>query len=617
MQLHARGLHGLKGAVNGGALVADGRALLIDCCDSLRPADLEEVGATHVDAILLTQYRRPNSAGAARWADLAASIVASVAHADLLRDGLGHWRKWENRRHLYHFQPGPLAPVVSLPVTRMVHDGEVIEWGGHSIRVVATPGATDGGVSYLITLDRVTFAFCGDLIYDGGRLWDLHSLQKGFEGLTDYHGFLGHAATLTNSLRKLLHLGVDVLVPSHGPPIHDPAGAVALLEKRLDALCRNYASISAINHYFPHILNAYRDDPQRMTPATRRDWPEWVRRVAYTSHAVVSESGAALLVDCGHDSVLTTLDEWRRTGTITHVDACWVTHYHDDHVDSLHRVAHELKCPILTERHLAEIVEHPHRFHLPCISPCGAPVARAVHHGESWRWHEFTLTAMHFPGQTLYHGGLLVEGHGERVMFAGDSGAPTGLDDYTCGNRVFLRAGAGFRRCIDLWREYRPDYIVNSHQDKAFAFTEAQLDYMDHVLANRERLVADLVPWEDPNFALDEGWVRVYPFEQDAFAGGDALVEVHFTNHGPRHVQARAELVAPEGWASGDGVGETVVAPRTSGFVEADHMASDGAIRLAVRVHPEAPRGLYAVPVRITWDGAYLGQFRHAIVAVR
>ena len=37
------------------------------------------------------------------------------------------------------------------------------------------------------------------------------------------------------------------------------------------------------------------------------------------------------------------------------------------------------------------------------------------------RWHEFTLLSLS-PGQTLYHGGLLVEkDNGESMFFCGDS----------------------------------------------------------------------------------------------------------------------------------------------------------------------------------------------------
>ena len=65
-------------------------------------------------------------------------------------------------------------------------------------------------------------------------------------------------------------------------------------------------------------------------------------------------------------------------------------------------------------------------------------VDRRTRHGESWQWHEFTVTAYHLPGQTLYHGGLLIEGRGHRILFCGDSFTMAGIDDYCAGNRNWL-----------------------------------------------------------------------------------------------------------------------------------------------------------------------------------
>ena len=162
-----------------------------------------------------------------------------------------------------------------------------------------------------------------DLLYGPGRILDLYSLQKGHAPLTDYHGFLGNREILVDSLSRLIDSGVDVLLPSHGDPISNPAEALALFDERLDKLVRNYAAISAMNHYFPSQFENLRDDPLRMQPGPRLDFPPHVRRVAYTSHALISESGAALVMDCGHDSVVTKLEEWIRDGIIETVEGCW------------------------------------------------------------------------------------------------------------------------------------------------------------------------------------------------------------------------------------------------------------------------------------------------------
>lgn len=601
-------LYVLEGAANTGVLVQDGKALLFDCCDSVTPHRLAGLGVRSVETVCCTQHRRPNAAGAYAFVDAGAQLVVPKNERSLFDEVDAYWNDWKNRWHVYHCQPGPQVLAKPIPVTRSVAEGGVIEWRGFQIRVLDTPGATDGSVSYLIEDDGTTFGFCGDVLCGPGQVWDLYSLQKGFDVIGDYHGFLGNRRALAPSLHKLSACGAAVLVPSHGAPIRDPRAATALVEQRLDALWRNYTAISALNFYFPTLFADTKDDPKRMPPAATAKPPAWIRRVAFTSFAVVSETGAALLIDCGHDSVIATLGEWLERKSIRAVEACWVTHYHDDHVDSLHRLANAFDCPIIADSHLADVIEHPQRFFLPCIAPCGVPVARVTRDGESWQWHEFQLTAFHFPGQTLYHGGLLVEGYGKKVFFAGDSGAPTGLDDYCAGNRVFMGEHRGSRYCLALWRKLQPDYIVNEHQDLAFSFTPEQLDYMDAMLAERERLIAELVPWEDPNFAVDEWWVRAYPYEQETCPGAAVCIAVQFTNHGCGEIEARIEPVLPGAWRWRKRSGNPVVrvVPKT-----------DAAATVWLVVPEEASPGRYTIPFRIDWGDRYLGQFRHAVIVVR
>jgi glyoxylase-like metal-dependent hydrolase (beta-lactamase superfamily II) len=615
----APNLQVLDGAVNTGVLVSGSKALLIDCCDTVTPDRLAALGVESVTMILCTQHRRANVAGACRFAQSGAALVVPEAERHLFEDVDAYWADWKNRWHIYHHQPGAQVLTRPLPVTKAVKEGDVIEWEGHAIRVLDTPGATDGSVSYLVTVEGATFAFTGDALYGPGQVWDLHSLQKGNESIRDYHGFMGNRAKLEPTLAKLGACGAKALVPSHGAVIRNPEEATTLTLARLDMLWHNYTAISCLNHYFPALFDDTKHDPARMKPAEMRDPPAWVRRVDFTSYAVVSETGAALLTDCGHDSVVGTLHKWLRDETITSVEGCWVTHYHDDHVDALGRLAVAFDCPIMCDEHMAEVVEYPSRFFLPCISPNPAPVARATRDGESWQWREFKLTAFHFPGQTYYHGGLLVEGHGERVFFAGDSGAPTGIDDHCCPNRNFLGEGKGFRRCFEVWRQHKPDYIFNQHQSKAFRFTDAELDYMHEMLAKREQIIADMVPWPHPNFALDEYWCRAYPFEQDASPATTVAIDVQFTNHGSEPADAAVEPVLPEGWRwdKTRGVGEVALPPNTDGSTDPYCANPDKAARVWVNVAADATPGRYVIPFRVTFNGRYLGQYRHAIVVVR
>jgi len=613
------GVHVLQGSVNTGVLVSDGAALLIDCSEEVTPDRLRALGVERVEMACMTQHRRPNAMGAYRFVEQdGADVVVSERDRRLFDDAGSYWSDWHNRWHIYHMQPGPQVLPRPMKVARTVKDGDSVEWRGFTLHVLETPGATEGAVSYYVDVAGRRVAFIGDTLYGPGQILDLFSLQKGFRKVGDYHGFLGMREPLLASLHKLAATAPDVAVPSHGAPFDGFSRAAALLEERLDALYRNYVSISALNYYFPSQFEDLKDEPSRMSQAEQLPPPPWVRRVAYTSFAVMSDSGDALLIDCGHDNVLNTLDEWKKAGTLKSVEGCWVTHYHDDHVDSLSRLAGRY-CPIMGDARMAEVLEYPSRFYLPCIAPTPVPVARKTADGESWAWREFALTAFHFPGQTLYHGGLLVEGHGAKVFFAGDSGAPTGLDDYCAGNRTFLGAGRGSRRCLDLWRSIQPDFIFNEHQEKPFRFSEAQLDQMDRVLAEREELIKAMTPWDDPNFAIDEYWVRAYPYEQEVAAGDTFTIQVHVTNHGASASPMAVRPLLPAGWQweRDSGTASMEIPPRTDGWAGLGATHPDAVLTLIVRVPSDTSPGLYVIPLSMDYRDRKLGAYRHALVRVR
>ena len=85
-------------------------------------------------------------------------------------------------------------------VDETVEDGEEIELCGHKIKVIHTPGHSQGGVCYI--LDNMIF--CGDTIF------------KDSYGMYDLRG--GDFATLQNSIGKIFEIQGDyVLLCGHGP----------------------------------------------------------------------------------------------------------------------------------------------------------------------------------------------------------------------------------------------------------------------------------------------------------------------------------------------------------------------------------------------------------------
>ncbi|MCS6831535.1 MAG: MBL fold metallo-hydrolase, partial [bacterium] len=385
-----------------------------------------------------------------------------------------------------------------VPIHRTFIDGDTIKWSPARLTVLHTPGHTDGSMTCLVDVDGQRIAFCGDLIFDEGQILELYSLQKGFGGLTDYHGFMSAWREVISSLRRIEAAGATVLVPSHGNIIRDPKGAIDLLETRLQAVYESYLSTSALWYYFPDLLREQSPTAMPVAVAPSLPVPPFLLHVG-TSWMVRSESGRLLVMDCGSEEVIQRVQDWLDSAQVSGVDALWITHYHDDHVDAIPQFRQRFGGSIIAEQSVAQVISHPDAWRLPCLSPWAIPVDRVVEHGERWQWQEFTLTAYHFPGQTLYHGGLLVEGRGLRLFFCGDSFTPTGLDDYCAFNRNLLGEGVGYDFCLQLLEELQPDMLLNCHVDAPFAPSAAHLSMWRAVLRERVVLLKQLLPYEDPN----------------------------------------------------------------------------------------------------------------------
>ena len=89
-------------------------------------------------------------------------------------------------------------------------------------------------------------------------------------------------------------------------------------------------------------------------------------------------------------------------------------------------------------------------YRMPCLTPNPIRDVHAAASGSSRRWHEFKFTYSYFPGQTLYHDGLLVKKDGgESVFFIGDTFTPSGIDDYCVLNRNFVEPEQGYEYCLN------------------------------------------------------------------------------------------------------------------------------------------------------------------------
>lgn len=539
-----------------------------------------------------------------------ADVVAPEAEAHLLERPEEFWTAFLVKRYHDYAAINTKVPIEPVRVSRKVRDGDRIEWQGLSVEVVATPGWTPGAVSYLVELDGRRVFYTGGLIFSGGRLPDLYSLQEAIPELKlrAYHGYAARASQLIDSLRRLAARRPDVLVPSSGEPVLEPAAAIEALIGRLKRVFQEHFSTDALRWYFGdehwqkragRLLEGAAPEPMPM--AETAPLPGWIRAIG-NSRLIVSESGEALLVDCGYDKVIAELEELRRQDMITRLVGIFVTHYHDDHTDRVEQCAGRFSCPVYATEIQRAVLEQPSRFYLPCLTT--EPVRRleARRHASRMKWQEYELTFLDFPGQTYYHSALLVRRGGrETVCFVGDSFTPSGMDDYCLRNRCLLSDDDGYLRCLRLVEELPAGtFLINQHVEPMFRFTRAQIEFMKASFERRRAAIAELTPWPHASFGVDDQWVRFDPYEWRG--GAPVRLSLAVLNHAVRPLECELSLELPEGWRAGRSVFRATLAPRRE-------------TRFPVElVPPPGASGLHVVAAAVRLAGLDLEQSAECLV---
>ncbi len=262
--------------------------------------------------------------------------------------------------------------------------------------------------------------------------------------------------------------------------------------------------------------------------------PAWVFEHS-TSRLLISDSGHGFLLDCGYTRVIDAVKDLIAKGLIKQIDGIFVTHFHDDHSDMVQTAAEVFQCPVYATSEYADILERPGAYHLPAMTANPIKNVKAMKSGQSLRWRELELTFHFYPGQSYYHGALLVEKEGEKpIFFIGDAFAPSGIDDYCVLNRNLLHEDSGYLLCLRKLEEVGDDFwLVNEHIQHVFSFTLEERKYLESRYRDRIRILRDLLPWDDPNYGVDEQWAVFYPYGASLESGKSLALEVRITNHSP------------------------------------------------------------------------------------
>ena len=588
----ADGFRFQRGPVNSAILEAGGRKLAV-----------YNAGTNEVEQLLLTHHRRDVTE---INRGTGAKVIAPKAEQALLQNPKRFWTDFTKKRfHDYAQQSTKIVPE-PMPADQWVSDTEKLEWNGFEFDVIATPGYTHGAVSYVTKVKGRKVVFTGDLIYGDGKLLDLYSLQDEIPEaqVRGYHGYAARLADVVASAKKIRDLEPALLVPARGPVISNPREALNKLIGRSQQLYRNYLSTNALHWYFKkkrmetcgqRVLGAGAA-VDLMPYSHYEDMPKWIRHFG-TTRLLVATNKSAFMLDCGNTRVIQQVKKLLSSGEVARIDGIFVTHHHDDHTDAVAAAAAEFRCPVYCLRDYADILKNPDAYHIAAMTE--NPIRNIVtkRDGESLQWNEFEIQFLFFPGQCLHHGALRIKRNDEKpILFIGDAFAPSGFDDYCLQNRNLIHDDAGYFLCLRKLRAQKePFWLVNQHIPHVFSYTDKELDFLETQYRARREILWQLLPWDDPNYGIDEQWAVAYPYGQTVKAGRTTSVGVRITNHSPNARTFRVKFHGHNGATAGSKIQQTILQPREVGTV-------------SVKVQLPAKPGICLVTADVFSDGM---EFRH------
>ena len=599
----------IAGPVNGVVIEKDNSHLVVygDPSGAIKKADM----------VLFTHSRRDVVWTGRKLVENGAIAVVPAPDVERFNDVGRFWYEFKTRRFHDYYQQGTKILAEPINAGKTVEAGDKLFFKGMPIEVIDTPGYMRHALSYFMEIDGLKYAFVGDIIYDNGKLFDLYSLQDAVEEakIGGYHGWSGRMGELIKSLQKVAEKKPDIIVPARGPVIRNPSQAINLLIKRLRKVYENYLSISAGRWYF---YKRYDILAQRVLGTNPKvNWmpwaevirdkpPEWIVPIN-NSRLIISKDRSGFLVDCGSRRIVEKVVELREAGKLTGLEGLFITHYHDDHTNDVAACLDEFDCPIYATGSGVDILKHPEKYRLPCLTPNPIPEIKVMPEAHEMRWKEFTFSFYDYPGQTIYHDALLVEkDNAEKIFFIGDSFTPSGIDDYCLLNRNILHEDAGYFYCLNLLKKIPSGtLLINQHVVEPFSFSDSQINHMITTLNKRKFLLAELFPWDESNYGIDERWIRFYPYGQKAEPGQTIKISLIALNHSNTSHKFIFSLNPPFKFGAKPKTASVIVRPQTEKKVDFEML-----------IDQSTKPGVYVLTADVEFDKWNLPQWTEAIIEI-
>lgn len=320
---------------------------------------------------------------------------------------------------------------------------------GHCFRFVLTPGHGTSACSIIVEFNGKQLAFCGDAAYAGGTIWKPRHLE--------WDHWTGRGALAAwEGVTRLAGIGIDLLLPAHGPPITGkPRKVLNKLAKNLLNFYRAKGAVCAGEKDRFLIGRPMRSKAVKILPHLY---------MLGNSYLLVSDAKKGLVVDPAKNEMQKLEALLEELGDVT-LDAAIVSHCHADHCDGL---------PYLQRRHKITAWVHPRpaeklwsagNWPVPYLAKTPILPDRLLPRAGAWRWCEYLFSVAPWPGQTWWHAVHMAEIDGQKVLFGGDSFQPASRWNGTGGFCALnnSRFREGFIPSARLALKWRPDIVANGH----------------------------------------------------------------------------------------------------------------------------------------------------------
>ena len=400
------------GAPAGYALLADGKALLIDA-----PHPSDGLAAT-VESVLLTHYHRDSVRAVGTFLKNKVPVRAPKGadewlHADKVRK---YWQEslpLRNSRTAYLVVPQGFDHIDC-----SLTDGATIDWRGWKLQIIDTPGHARAHVAILAQKKASSdILFTGGAFASSGKLWAPYTTD--WDHWTDL-GLKPAAA----SLRKLAELNPDLLCPAHGPVV--AKNAAAALNQTADAV-EEVGFLKSFERFTKERLgNAPQYRFLAKEQAQSNGSKPWTRVSEHlwltgNTYVLISKDNACLMFDPWDQR---SVDQWLKLQKDQRLGALEVvlfSHAHYDHYDGVYPLPNRDSFQIWALDHVALPLAEPFKLRAPFLDPRPIRFDKQPRDGDTLAWREYRFTFHDLPGQTEFTMGVETVIDGKRCYFTADN----------------------------------------------------------------------------------------------------------------------------------------------------------------------------------------------------